>query len=555
MLTHRLTVRGMLTLATVVVLAGCTGGSQPSAAAVASSGAAPSQTVAAAASGVPQSTAQASPSASGPQVLVYASPTTFPDLDPSTGFSDDSAVVSNLYETLTRYAPPGSNPQIQPLLATDWSQSTDGLTWTFHLRPNVKFHDGTPVNAAAVKWSIERTMKLGQGGAFIWDPVSSISAPDDLTVVFTLKYKAPMDLIVSSGYAAWIMSPTTAEGKDNAWFNAGHDAGSGPYMLDSYEKDQRAILKKFDGYWGGWKPGQFDTVILKVVQDAAARQQMIESGDADYTFTIPTDNLSTLSANPDVKVVANPSYQNMMILLNTVKSPTSNLQVRQALAASFPYQDVIQGTMAGYATQSRGAVPASLLDGVDQVPQASFSLDQAKSLLAQAGYANGGLNLVMTFTAGDTQEQQAGELWAADLAKIGVNLEVRSMAWEAQWSLAKGDPNKAQDGFMFYWWPTYATPYDFMFNLFHSEKSPNFNLGYYNNPAYDTLIDQANTQLSSDRAGAMAKFVQADTMLVNDAAAIFVYDLQNIHVIRSSLQGFVDNPAYPHVLFAYTVSR
>lgn len=537
-----LLVRGALALSAAMLVAAC-GGTTP----------APSTGPGSAAPASAEASAPATPAA--PQVLVYANVTTFPDLDPSTGFSNDSAVVSNIYDTLTRYAPPGSTPQVQPLLATSWEQSADGLTWTFKLRPGVKFHDGTPVNAAAVKFSIERTMKLAQGGAFIWDPVKTVTAVDDLTVQFALKYQAPLDLIVSSGYGAWIMSPAATEGKDNAWFNAGHDAGSGPYMLDSYEKDQRAILKRFDGYWGGWKPGQFDTVIMKVVEDATARQQMIQSGEADFTYTIPTENLPALQADPSVKVVTNTAYQNLMILLNTVKDPTKNVLVRQALAAAFPYQVVIDSTMTGYATQSRGAAPAALIDGSDQVPQAAYDIAKAKELLAQAGYPNGGLTLSLTYTAGDTVEQQAAELFRAELAKIGITLEVKGLAWEAQWSLAKGDPTKAQDGFMFYWWPTYATPYDFMFNLFHSEKSPNFNLGYYKNPAYDTLIDEANTLLSSDRATAMKKFVEADTTLVNDAAAIFVYDQQNIHVIRANLNGYVDNPAYPHVLFAYNVSR
>ena len=280
---RRLLACGALALSVVMVVAAC-GGTTP----------APSTGSGSPASGAAGASAPASPVA--PQVLVYANPTTFPDLDPSTGFSNDSAVVSNVYETLTRYAPPGSNPQVQPLLATSWSTSADGLTWTFKLRPKVKFHDGTPVNAAAVKYSIERTQKLGQGAAFIWDPVNTITAVDDLTVEFTLSYQAPLDLIASSGYGAWIMSPAATEGKDNGWFNAGHDAGSGPYRIDSYEKDQRAILKRFDGYWGGWKPGQFDTVILKVAEDATARQQMIQSGEADYTYTIPTENLPAVGS-------------------------------------------------------------------------------------------------------------------------------------------------------------------------------------------------------------------------------------------------------------------
>ncbi len=195
-------------------------------------------------------------------IAVYATPTTFPDLDPSSGFSNDNIVTGNAYETLTFYNPPGSATEISPKLATSWDTSADGLTWTFHLREGVKFHDGSDFNAAAVKFSIERTMKLGLGAAYIFDPVDAINVIDDHTVEFKLKYTAPLDLIMATGYAAWIMSPTAVGDKTGDWFNAGHDAGTGPYMIDSYDVGQRLVMKKFDGYWGGWQDGQFDTVVF-----------------------------------------------------------------------------------------------------------------------------------------------------------------------------------------------------------------------------------------------------------------------------------------------------
>ena len=141
-------------------------------------------------------------------IAVYANPTTLPDLDPSSSFSNDNTVMGNAYETLTFYNAPGSDTEISPKLATSWEQSDDGLTWTFHLRAGVKFHDGTDFNADAVKFSIDRTMSLGLGASYIFDPVESVNVIDDLTVEFKLKYTAPLDLILATGYAAWIMSPT-----------------------------------------------------------------------------------------------------------------------------------------------------------------------------------------------------------------------------------------------------------------------------------------------------------------------------------------------------------
>ncbi len=488
-------------------------------------------------------------------IAVYANPTTLPDLDPSSSFSNDNTVMGNAYETLTFYNPPGSDTEISPKLATSWETSDDGLTWTFHLRQGVKFHDGTDFNAEAVKFSIERTMKLGLGASYIFDPIDSINVIDDSTVEFKLKYTAPLDLILATGYAAWIMSPTAVGDKGGDWFNAGNDAGTGPYTIASYDVGQRLVMNRFDDYWGGWTDGQFDTVVFQIAEDPTVRQQLITSGDADFTYDLAWDNYPTLAQTPGVKIVSNPSFQNLLALLNHDKAPTDKLEVRQALAYSFPYDKIVANLYGGLGTQARGPVPAGMWGHDDSLTQYHQDLDKAKQMLTDAGYGDGSLTLEYTYVAGDLNEQQIGELWKADLATIGVNLDIQGLAWEAQWDLAKNDPTTAQAIFTFYWWPDYVTPYSFLYAMFHSENPPNFNLGYYNNPDFDKLIEQGNQVSGSDRAQATDLFNQAQQMLVDDSAAIFIIDLPNVHAIRDDISGFVDNPAYSHIVFWYDLKR
>jgi peptide/nickel transport system substrate-binding protein len=206
-------------------------------------------------------------------------------------------------------------------------------------------------------------------------------------------------------------------------------------------------------------------------------------------------------------------------------------------------------------TQASGPVPAGMWGHDPDLASYTFDPDKAKALLAEAGYPGGGLDLVYTHVAGDLDEQQVGELWRAELAKIGVNLEVRGLAWEAQWDLAKTNPEEAQDIFAFYWWPTYITPYDFLFSMFHSEDEPFFNLGYYSNAEFDALIEKANEISGTDREQATKMFSEAQQRLVDDAASIFIVDLPDIHVIRSDIAGYVNNPAYPHIVFWYNLKR
>ncbi|HID61982.1 MAG TPA: ABC transporter substrate-binding protein [Anaerolineae bacterium] len=491
-------------------------------------------------------------------VFVYAHGTTFPDIDPSVSFSNDSAVVSNAYETLTFYNPPGSDEVLSPGLATRWESNEDATEWTFYLREGVKFHDGTDFNAEAVKYSIERTMTLGLGAAFIWDPVEEIRVADDYTVEFELKYSAPLDLIAAAGYGAWIFSPTCTEAqgeKASEWFNEGHDCGSGPYMIESRERGTRLVMSRFDDYWGGWKEGQFDKIVFEIVTDPVVAQQMLEAGEADMAYDLPRENWAALDARDDVTVYVNPSFQNLLGLFNMKKEPTNNKLVRQALSYAFPYQQFIEGVMLGQATQSYGPVPAGMWGHSEDLFQYTYNLDKAKELLAEAGYPEGGFDLLMTYATGDLDEEQVGELWKAELAKLGINLEVRAMEWEPQWDLAISDPMSAQDVFVFYWWPTWITPYDFLFNMFHCEEEVLFNLGYYCNPEFDEIIDRANELTGSDREEAERLFIEAQKILIEDAAATFFYDRPNNHELRSDIKGYMDNPAYPHVVFVYKLWR
>jgi len=491
-------------------------------------------------------------------VFVYVLAPTFPDIDPSVSFSDDSVVVGNVYETLVFYNPPGSEEVLGPALATGWESSVDGLTWIFHLREGVKFHDGTDFNAEAVKYSIDRTLSLGLGAAFIWDAVDVITVIDDYTVEFKLTYSAPMDLVAASGYGAWIFSPACIEAQGenaNEWLNEGHDCGSGPYMIESREKGSRLIMTRFDDYWGGWREGQFDIVVFEVNPDPVVRQQMLEAGEADFTYALPRVNFEALDARDDVTVYINPSFQNLLGLINMEKEPTNNKLVRQALSYAFPYQQFVEIVMLGQATQAYGPVPAGMWGFSEDLFQYSYDLDKARELLTDAGYPEGGFDLVMTYATGDLEEEQVGELWRAELAKLGINLEVRGMEWEAQWDLAMSDPLAAQDIFVMYWWPDYVTPYTYLFNMFHCEEEILFNDGYYCNPEFDDLIDRGNEFSATDREEAERLFIEAQEILIEEAAAMFFYDLPNDHELRSDIEGYADNPAYPHIVFVYKLTR
>ncbi|HEY3315770.1 MAG TPA: ABC transporter substrate-binding protein [Bacillota bacterium] len=490
-----------------------------------------------------------------PSVAVYTSTNQVVVFwDPSDSFSNEIIVLNNIYETLLRYD--YKQKKTVPLLATGYQVSPDGLTWTFDLHKGVKFHTGNEMTADAVKYSFERCIKRGKGASFIWTPVKEIKVLNPYKLEIDLKFAAPLDLIVASGYGAHIFDPEVIKDNGEDWFEKGHEAGTGPYTLDSFKGKEEAILKKFDGYWGGWQGKHFDQLVFQQVSEASTKAQMLQSGQSDFVDQLPFEQIDQLKNDPNVTINVSPSYQSLFGLLNTKKAPLDNPLVRQAISYAMPYDEIVKGVMKGYATQSRGAVPNGLWGHDDNLFQYSYNLDKAKELLTKAGYPNGGLKLVLTYASGDEFERRIAELMKASFAKLNINLETRQMVWEPQWDLAKAtDPKQRQDIFLFYWWPTYADPYDFLVNMFHTEDSINFNLSYYYNKELDRLVDEAHSLSGSDRAKAIQQYSQAQKLLIDDAASLFIYDQRYVRAIRSNLKGYTDNPAYPHVVFFYNTYR
>jgi peptide/nickel transport system substrate-binding protein len=485
--------------------------------------------------------------AAKPQFAVYAlnsEPLT--NWDPAIEFSNGIHLHNNMYEQLLRYD--AAAKKIIPLLAESYSVSEDGLTWTFKIRQGVKFQNGDPMTAEDVKYAIDRTMGLGAGASYIWSAVESITVVDPQTVEFKLLYKNPLDLVAATGYAAFIYSKKCVN-EANEWIAEAKGCGTGPYMLKSAKWGDEVIVEAFPDYWGGWGDKYFSQVVFKKISESATRRQMIEAGEATITVELPYSDVNALKENPNVKVNIEPSWQNLIGMFNTQKPPLDDVKVRQALAYAFPYEQVINSAVGGYARQAYGMVPFGMWGFSDQLPRYTYDLEKAKALLAEAGVP-AGQTLLLTYTAGNETEKSTAELYKSELAKLGIELEIRSMPWDSQWELAKNpDPLARQDIFVMYWWPDLPSPYSFLYSTFHTESEPLFNLAYYYNPDFDALIDQANELTASDFAKAEQMFVDSQKILLEDAVTLFIYDRQDIWVTLANLQGFKFNPAYPTVMF------
>lgn len=495
-------------------------------------------------------TASTSPTTT-PDVLTIAASAAVTTWDPIKSFSTEALYLGNIYETLLWANPAGADEPFRPGLAESWSTSEDGLSWTFTIREGATFHDGEPVNASAVKASLDAA-KERAGASFIWAPVESIDAPDETTVVFNLGWPAPIDLVAASTYGAWIVSPKALEAaaNDEEYFEEGIEAGSGPYTLKSYTPGSEVVLEKFDDYWDADSAAHYSIVDISITPDAVTAQQMLTAGEVDFATTLPLENIKEFESNPDFTVTDYNSPFSYLALFNTLRPPLDDPKVRQALSYAMPYQDIIDVGGQGYATQSHGPVPRGIFPFSDEVPQYTQDLEKAAELLAEAGHEGGGFSLNLTYASENPAETRFVPLIKDALSKIGVDVEVRAELFNQQWEDAKTDPANAQDIFVLYYWPTYSDAgSDNMWSLFHSSDKPFFNLSYWENAEYDAIVDEAGPLTGSDKDAAAAKYQEAMGILYEEAPGAFFYDVRAVSVVPNGLTIQPFNENYPFTVF------
>ena len=496
-----------------------------------------------------------------PLVLKIANTANITTWDPVASFSTESEYIANVYEQLLRINPPGSAERFTPLLATSWESNAAGTEWTFHLREGVKFHDGTPMDSAAVKKSIEAAQDHA-GASFIWAPLDTVEAPDASTVVFKMKWASPVDLIASSLYGAWIVSPKAldAAAADKNYWNNGADAGTGPYTIESYKPDQEIVFKKFADYWGGWQPNQYDTVLVSIVPEATTQQQMFEAGDVDLTTRIPQENYASFKTNPKYVYSEEPSFYNYVGFFNTTKKPLDDVKVRQALSYAIPYDDIIKIGAKGLGTQSRGPVPAGVWPWSKDVNQYTYDLEKAKALLKEAGHEGGGFSINLTYASENDTEAGFAPLIKDSFSQIGVDVTLTPMEFTQQWALAKADPAKAQDMFLLLYWPTYSDAgSDNLWSMFYGDaaNAPSnlnvtaFNLSYWMDKEYNDVLDAAIGETVSDPTKSQADYVTAMNRLVDQAPGVFFMDTKVVFIIPTTIAGFKYNLNYPFVHYFF----
>lgn len=471
-------------------------------------------------------------------------------LDPSTEQSNGIKILYNVYETLTYYD--DKSGEVMPELATEWSSNADATQWVFKLRDDVTFHDGEKMNAEAVKKSIDRTIALGKGAAYIWDSVDTIEVTGEYEVTFYLRYGAYIPLIASAGYGAYIMSPNVID-QDVEWFNEGNDGGSGPYTITTLSA--RAVtLSAFEGYRGGWTDDQYQYIYIQEVSDSGTRRELLESGEALLSSDFSWQDLTALSKEDGFTILPANSFTNILLMLNTKSIPCSNADFRKALAYAFPYEETVSDVLKGNATQSRGMIPAGLWGHGDDLMQYSCDLTKAAEYLEKSGLKN--VTVSVSYMGSDSSYGEVLQIYKENLAQIGVDLKLLSMDWDAQRALAESaDPDDCQDIMLMKWWPDYADPAGwFTPLLMNSGDSVGYNFCYLNDDVFGAEIQESVKLTAVDKEAAETLYIQMQKRILDECYMIFAYNTMQYYVVSNQISGVYENPAYQTSIYYYDIT-
>ena len=441
-------------------------------------------------------------------------------------------IVQMVVETLVRVDQDG---KIQPVLATSWQTSPDGLSWTFTLRSGVKFSNGETFNADAVKTSLDRDLTKGNTCPLcgLFRSVTSIDAVDATHLKLTLaKPVAPL-LGLLTEVTFGILAPSTIGQGTDAFKDQEKPVGTGPYTLADRVKGDHVTLARNDHYWGN-KPS-YKTQLFKIVPEAASREALVRAGQADVVLLPPVSDIPTMQKDSTLKVILAPGDRTIFLAFNT-QDPSQpllqNPQVRQALNYAVNKDAIIKAILFG-AASPMDAPMASTLFGYCKVGSYAYDPNKAKQMLSAAGASNLSIKFVAP-TGRYIQDFQAAQAVANDLSAVGVKVSGPStMDWPTYLGTINVPPARASvDLHLLGWAPGFLDASQAMVQ-FQSTMWPPSGLAtsYYKNSQVDALLAKANSE--SDQSARQADYCSASKLVWNDAPWVFLW-VQRFPIVTSA---------------------
>jgi peptide/nickel transport system substrate-binding protein len=352
--------------------------------------------------------------------LVIANAVKVDTLDPEANSVNESIWLDqNLYSRLLQ--PNATGTGLLPDLASSWTIAKNGLSYTFHLRSDAKFSDGTPVTASDVVYSIKRARAFSGGWGFLLTAVKTISAPDSHTVTITLSEPHAPLLADLAMYAYSVVPEKLVKAQGTKFFQ--HPVGSGPFVVTSYSPDSEVDLARNPDFYGT-KP-KISKVKILIVPDDNTRVLMLESKKADVIENPPGNLVSQIDKTPGLSVQLFPSTRVDFIQLDEHFKPFKSQLVREALNYAINRKAIVQLAYQGHATQGASFMPDKMQFYDSSITPYPYNPAKAKQLLKQAGYPSGFKTFLIT-VSGDVAGQAEAVVVKQELAAVGITVSIQS---------------------------------------------------------------------------------------------------------------------------------
>lgn len=474
------------------------------------------------------------------------------ELDPHKGNDYSASVlVYNLYDTLVM---PDPKQGVKPHLATNWTVSDGGKTYTFTLRRGVKFHDGTEVQADDVVFSYERVKALNQGFAFLFAGwVTSVKALNPYTVQFNLSsVYAPFLAtlvrlpIVNKDLVLKNKQPGNfgENGDYGQAFLSRTDAGSGAYKVVSHNPQELTVMEKFRDYFLGFAPKAPDIVRQRYSIESSTMRTLMARREHDISSQWhPQEVFRALAAQPGIGLITEGGSGSLLFKLNTQRPPTDDVNFRKAMALAFDYEALRSTLKITDAISSgkpaRGPLPAGVPGYDASLPFPKRDLAAAKTALARSKYANqlGSIVIDMAWVAEVPAEEKMALLFQQNMAELGVKVNITKVPWTAL-TERFARPETTPNLYPLFTGLSYPDADGLLYIMYSSKAAGTFwSASWLKDAQIDRLLDEART--TSDNAKRIDMYKQIQRRLVDLQTDIFGYD--NLAVFAK--QAYVKVPA------------
>ena len=446
-----------------------------------------------------------------------------PKLDPALSSAlVDRQVMINIYDTLLQLGP--SN-QITPDLVKSYTVSTDEKTYTLQLQSGVTFQDGTPFNAAAVKFNLERDMQKSSPRHAALAAVTAIDTPDSSTVVIHLKRAFSPLLSILTGRTGMMVSPTAVQKEGASFVN--HPVGTGPFEFKDRIKGDHITLTKNPHYWQ--TEPHFDKVVFKIFTDPNVEYMNLQSGAVQIVDTVPAQQIKSLQQNPAFSLINQPGFGYQGIWLNVKSGPFTNQYLREAVNMAINRQTVVNvvlngAAVPGYSPFGPGSPAYNAAEDTPPTPNAAT----VKQLLAQGGQPNG-FSFTMQISA-DPVTAQMAQVIQSMLATYGIKMQIHQL----EFGTLLADSENGSFQALQLGWSGRLDPDQNIYSFFYTGGP--LNSANFSNPQVDNLLALARTENTmSQRA---ATYAQVMDILHQQAPYVFLYHPNNVIGYTKKLQGF-----------------